>query len=216
MDKFNEEVLCLKHDGSLDDGFEIVVQPRSLESWRDFAPEFGRALLDLRSQGFRAWNNSHCGLHVHTSKIAYDGVSHVTRFGLLFARNEEPWIKISGRDTRTEGHNYASFSSLRRGGVANKAKGLYPTAHEDAVNLFSSGQPTTESRIYRPSLAGSGRTIAAIEFQHAAIEYTRNLTARDVAAGYLRWSEFTRYIAEHEYPQAQFVLGGGRFEKVSS
>ncbi len=216
MHQFDESILCLKYDGSLMDGFEIVVHPRSLASWHEFAPRFGDALMDLRRKGFQAWSDAHCGLHIHSSKAGYDGVAHVTRFGMLFARNEEEWIRVAGRDTRNNACNYASFSALRQGGVGNKAKGLYPTGHTDAVNLHSSGQPTTETRIWRPSLAGSGRVISSIEFVHAAIEYTRTMTARDVAAGSIRWDQFVQYIKEHEYPQAQFVLGGGRFEKVSS
>ena len=213
---FDASILCLKHDGSLYNGFEIVTQPRSLESWRNFAPEFGTALLELRRRGFRSWNNNHCGLHIHASNIAFDGASHLTRFGLLFSRNEEGWISVAGRDTRNNGCNYASFDGLRRGGVANKAKGLYPTEHTDAVNLNTHYQPTVEVRIWRPSLAGSGRVMSSIEFVHAAIEYTRSITSHDIGAGALRWTEFVKYIAEHDYPQAQFVLGGGRFEKVNS
>ena len=206
-ERFNPDVLTLKHDGSLYNGFEIVVQPRSLASWRDFAPEFGDSLLWLRKQGARAWSNDRCGLHIHASKVAYDGPSHVARFGMLFARNEEGWVKVARRRA-----SYASFSELRSGGVLNKAQGKARTGHADAVNLNSSGQPTTETRIWRPSLAGSGRVIAALEFVDAAIAFTRLMTVRDVRLGALEWPNFAQYVDEHEYPQAQFVLAGGKYE----
>ena len=206
-EKFNPDVLTLKHDGSLYNGFEIVVQPRSLASWREFAPEFGNALLWLREAGCRAWSNDRCGLHIHASKVAYDGPSHVARFGMLYARNEFGWVKIAHRRA-----SYASFSELRSGGILNKAQGKVGTGHADAVNLNSYGQPTTEIRIWRPSLAGSGRVIAALEFVDASIAFTRLMTVRDVRLGALEWPNFVQYVNEHEYPLAQFVLGGGKFE----
>jgi hypothetical protein len=210
-EKFNTNTLTLKYDSSLYDGFEIVCQPRSLASWREFAPEFGSALLWLRSQGFRSWSNDSCGLHVHASKVAYNGPAHVARYGMLFSRNEEQWVRIAGRRS-----SYASFSELREGGIMRKARGVCRPGHFDAVSLNSNGQPTTETRIWRPSLAGAGRVLTAVEFGHAAIEYTRLMTSRDVSMGALNWNHFVQYMNEHEYPSAQFVLGGGKFELTES
>ena len=214
MAKFDESILCLKEDSSLNDGFEIVTMPRSLASWREFSPVFGEALLGIRERGMRSWSASNAGLHIHASKIAFNGPSHVARFGLLFTQNEENWVHVAKRRS----NNYASFDQMRDHGVVKSAKCQGGTSHFDAVNLDTADQPTVEVRIWRGSLAGAGRVIASIEFVAAAIEYTRDMTANDVLNGSLEWYKFAEFIKSNDYSQAQFVIDGGFYEasKVDS
>jgi len=208
---FDESVLYLKDDGSLSDGFEIVTHPRSLDSWQQFAPSFGAALSRLGANGARAWSESSCGLHVHVSRVAFSGPSHVSRFALLYARNEDGFVSVARRTS-----HYASFNSLRGGrGVVTKCARAEYASHSDAVNL--SWPHTVEVRIWRPSLA-VGRVLASIEFVHASMEYTRGLTSNDVLGGALGWFEFARYVRANAatYPHAVRVLDGGTFEMVEA
>jgi len=208
---FDSSVLYLKEDGSLSRGFEIVTHPRSLDSWQQFAPSFGAALSRLGAAGARAWSESSCGLHVHVSRVAFSGPSHVSRFALLYARNETGFVNVARRSS-----GYASFSSLRGGaGVVTKCARSEYASHSDAVNL---GWPqTVEVRIWRPSLA-VGRVLASVEFVHASMQYTRGLNSRDVVAGALEWDEFARYVRDNAatYPHAVRVLDGGTFEMVGA
>ena len=208
---YDDNDLYLKADGSLSNGFEIVTQPRSLESWRKFAliqPEvetFGSSLLSLRNRGVRSWDNDNCGLHIHISRIAFNGRPHLARFALLFGQNAPDWVRVAGRQS-----GYASFNGLRDGGLVKKAR-LGAGSHSDAVNF--SGRETVEVRIWRPSLMVE-RVVACIEFSHAAVEYTRNLTVADVSNGALDWRPFSKYVLSNNYPLAQRVLGGETFRTV--
>lgn len=66
----DEEKIYCKHDGSLNDGFEIVSHPMSLDyhinnmNWREI---FEKSI----EMGYRSHNTSTCGLHVHCSREAF-------------------------------------------------------------------------------------------------------------------------------------------------
>lgn len=66
----NSEHLYCKHDGSIDDGFEMVSHPASLYyhiSGIDWLEIFNRAI----QMGYRSHNTSTCGLHIHVSRSAF-------------------------------------------------------------------------------------------------------------------------------------------------
>lgn len=55
-----------KHDGSLEDGFEVVTHPHTWEEfnklpWRDI-------LQDISDCGYDSHNNTRCGLHIHVDR----------------------------------------------------------------------------------------------------------------------------------------------------
>ena len=193
----------LKYDGSLNNGFEIVSHPRSLDSWREFAPEFGEVLREQASVGVRAWNTTTAGLHVHVSRVAFDGVSHVSRFALLFANNDVEFERVASRVS-----DYASFVLLRHRGVVKKCAGKSYPNHADAINL--SWPQTVEVRIFRPSLS-INRVIGSIEIVASALEYTRNLTIKDINLGALTFERYESWVHGHDYPLASRIIGGERF-----
>jgi len=200
--RLGQENLYLKSDGSLSYGFEIVSHPRDLQSWRTFSDQFGELLLELSDMGMRAWGHNSCGLHVHVSRAGFKSQAHQARFSMLFAQNQQAWIKVAKRSS-----GYASFPSFRNGGVIHKVKFPGMAGHSDAINLGNTH--TIEVRIFRPSLA-IGRVLAALEFVHAAVEYTRHRNVADTTID-LSWGQFGRYIIQNDYPHAERVLAGGRF-----
>jgi len=59
-----------KHDGSLDDGFEIVTHPMSLEYQLHEMP-WDEVLHEAVAQGYLSHQAGTCGLHVHVSRKAF-------------------------------------------------------------------------------------------------------------------------------------------------
>lgn len=65
----NGEKLYIKHDGSIDDGFELVTHPMDLKNhttvmpWRDI-------LSKAVSLGYRSHQTTTCGLHIHCDRKA--------------------------------------------------------------------------------------------------------------------------------------------------
>jgi hypothetical protein len=97
--QYNRGLFYLKADGSLDHGFEIVTHPMSLAFVQNRANSLWTTMNALRRNGFRSWQTSTCGLHIHMSRNAFKGDSHEQKF-LYFLYNEEntdALVKFAGR-----------------------------------------------------------------------------------------------------------------------
>jgi hypothetical protein len=189
------ERIYLKEDGSLSDGFEIVTHPHSLNEYQqnfDWS-----ALSQLRRLGFRSWDTSTCGLHVHVSRTAFGIVgsrrditkvqAHELRFMKLIYDNNRQISRLAGRTS-----SYATFDD--KGRLVQKVKhGHQENGRYAAVN--SENSETLEVRVFRGSLKPE-RVLMALELVQAAVEYTRDLhvSASNKA---LSWMMFTRYVADN-------------------
>lgn len=207
----------LKNDASLDEGFEIVTHPHTLENYQK---EFDWSFLDrLKSDGYRSWNTGSCGLHVHVSRTAFGGddpwkmgtpmhqrsrlllrrQSHELRFMKLIYDNQRQVERIAGR---TSAH-YANFAD--KGHLVAKVKyGHQENGRMSAVNTENS--ETIEIRVFKGSLRKE-RVLSAIEFVQASVEYTRDIkvTSKNHA---LSWLKFTGYVGSNaeQYPNLVTIM----------
>ncbi len=151
----NSEHLYCKHDGSLDDGFEMVSHPASLYyhiSGIDWLEILNRAV----QMGYRSHNTSTCGLHIHVSRSAFG--STVEEQEIVIARIvhfvEKHWweiVKFSRRTEQNLNHwaaRYATISAEVQDTYKKaKSKGL---GRYVAVNLEN--YHTIEFRLFRGTL----------------------------------------------------------------
>ena len=100
----NGEYLYIKHDGSLDDGLELVTHPMSLEFQLQQMPweALCRKAVSLGYQSHRAHT---CGLHVHVSRRAFgeqewEQDRALARVLYFFERHWEEMLKFSRRTSR--------------------------------------------------------------------------------------------------------------------
>jgi len=198
----------LKSDGSLSNGFEIVTHPHSLDEIQNKFP--WEMLEDLREDGFRSWNTTTCGLHVHVSRTAFNASSysqretHQIKFLKLIYDNERQVKRLAGRSS-----NYATFGD--KGKVVPKVKmGNQTDGRYSAVNVEN--DQTLEVRVFRGSLRKE-RVLSSVEFVHAAVEYTRNLKVAGNGKP-LSWVKFVSYIAQQSdmYPNL-FLIMNELFDK---
>ena len=172
----------MKEDGSLENGFEIVTHPHSLEEFQSKVD--WKFLADLRYEGFRSWDTSSCGLHVHISRKAFKDENHLVRFTKLIYDNKNAVRSIAGRSS-----DYARFNDEKK--LIGKIKGgIDADGHCSAVNVEN--EHTVEVRVFRGSL-NKTRILSAIEFCHAAVEHTRNMkvTPKDRP---FAWTKFMSFV----------------------
>ena len=201
----------LKEDGSLTQGFEIVTHPHSLAAMQNDFP--WNMLEELRKDGFRSWNTTTCGLHVHVSRTAFKSSTnqqrdtHQIKFMKLIYDNELQVKRLAGRTS-----SYASFDD--KGNVIPKVKsGHQSNGRRSAVNIENID--TIEVRIFRGSLRKE-RVLSAVEFVHAAVEYTRNLKISDSDKS-LSWVKFVGYISDkHKVYPNLFLVMNEIFDKDSN
>jgi len=189
------ERIYLKEDGSLRQGFEIVTHPHSLDEYQQHFD--WDALTKLRRLGFRSWDTSTCGLHVHVSRTAFGFAhkrsdivkvqAHELRFMKLIYDNDRQISRLAGRTS-----SYATFQD--KGSLVQKVKyGHQENGRYAAIN--SENSETLEVRVFRGSLKPQ-RVLMALELVQCAVEYTRDLhvSASNKA---LSWMMFTRYVADN-------------------
>ena len=153
----NEERIYCKHDGSINDGFEMVSHPMTLDyhtnnmNWLDV---FEKAT----QMEYRSHNTSTCGLHIHCSRSAFgkDFEQQEQAIGRVVFFVEKHWnelVKFSRRTLDNLNHwaaRYATISSTTEETykkAKDKRMGRYT-----AINLETNCATTIEFRLFRGTL----------------------------------------------------------------
>jgi hypothetical protein len=180
-----DDLVYLKGDGSLNDGFEIVTHPMT----HDWAMEkFPWEMIEkLRRSGYRSWDTDTCGLHVHASRTSFVDRSHLWKWTYLINKNNKECIELAGRNS-----HYAQFYGVKPTSdiVLQKES---PRERYVAINLNPTH--TVEVRIFRGSLRVP-RVKTALDFMQSTIEFANKLTIKDASAGNT-WGMFKDYVGEH-------------------
>ena len=150
----DSECIYCKHDGSINDGFEIVSHPMTLDyhinmmNWEEI---FERAV----NMGYRSHQTSTCGFHIHVNRNAF-GKTYVEQeecISRIIYMVENYWNELVRFSRRTEA-NLNRWAS--RYGIMTTARDTYKSAKDRclgryvAVNLENNF--TIEFRIFRGTL----------------------------------------------------------------
>jgi hypothetical protein len=217
------DLAYLKHDGSLNSGFEIVTHPMSHEFFKNEASDFFAVIEGLRSRhGIRvkSWDTRTCGLHIHISRTGFNGGSHMHRFlnlvysnpdfySTLAGRTSDQWAKFTDiwqREYKRDSNGERLWSEDNGYEITDKRTFMHklqPDRNSDRYSAVNTNnRETLEMRIFRGSV--NGDTIKAqIDLAHASVEYTRTLTVQDVRNGALSADLFMWYVFQNEalYPE---------------
>lgn len=98
------DLLYCKHDGSLDDGFELVTHPMSPEFHMRNMP-WAEILRKAIEMGYTSHQAGTCGLHVHVNRNAFGPVEPyqdvvIARILYFFEKHWEELLKFSRRTQR--------------------------------------------------------------------------------------------------------------------
>jgi hypothetical protein len=182
-----DELLYLKGDGSLNDGFEIVTHPMT----HDWAMEkFPWEMIEkLRRAGYRSWDTDTCGLHVHASRTSFVDRSHLWKWTYLINKNNKECIELAGRNS-----HYAQFYGVKPTSDIVLKKAM-PRERYVAINL--NPKHTVEVRIFKGSLR-IPRVKTALDFMQSTIEFANKLTIKEASVGNT-WGMYRDYVGEHSH-----------------
>lgn len=175
-------------DGSLNNGLELVTEPMSGDYIRtelDLSP-----LEKLRERGWRSWDTTTCGLHVHISRAGFASDVHTFAFAAFIYRNSAQMIKLAGRNSE----QYATFRESERPALALDVKKRADYSRRYVAVNFQP-EHTVECRFFRGSL-NAARVRSALELVSGVVEYSRALTIRELNEGALEWSKFVEYLKQ--------------------
>ena len=213
----DKELAYLKHDGSLNCGFEVVTHPMSHDFYKNEAQEFFDVIEGLRTNDpykVKSWDTKTCGLHIHISRSGFNGGPHMHRFLNLVYSNQKFYEALAGRSS----DQWAKFTDIiqedwirdAEGNRVQNDRGTWMTKttrtfknkidsnrgsdRYSAVN--TQNRETLEMRIFRGTV--NGDTIKAhLDLAHASVEYTRNMSVKDIREGSLKGFAFCWYIMQN-------------------
>mgnify|MGYP001133116475 CR=1 FL=1 len=150
-----EERIYCKHDGSLEEGFEIVTHPMSLTYQLRQMPweQICKGAVDL---GYTSHQAGTCGLHVHVSRLAFGETEEqqdtaIARVLYFFEKHWEELLKFSRR-TQHQLDQWASRYGYKEQPmeILDHAKKGYHGGRYTCVNLTN--RDTIEFRMFRGTL----------------------------------------------------------------
>lgn len=188
-----------ERDGSLQNGFEVITQPMSLQKIRE---TFG--FLNQRNLvgGLKSHDTTTCGLHIHVSRQGLSSLQ-IAKMVCFVNDPDNKWmIEAVARRYST---GYCTIREKRMG-TAHMSADRY-----EAINLTN--RKTIEFRIFKGSLKYDA-VVAAAEFVHALVEFTKpsESSLKSInASGFLNFVQkkmpkecatFLRYLGERSKSSA--------------
>lgn len=193
-------VYC-KHDGSLDDGFEIVTHPMTLNYHRREMP-WKHVLDELVDMGYLSHKANTCGLHVHVNRTAFGDTpaeqdACIARILYFFEKHWEELLKFS---RRTE---YQLSRWAARYGYKEQPKDILDHAKKGTqggryvcINLENAN--TIEFRMFRGTLK-LNTIIATLQLVDKVCDAAISLSNEEMKS--LSWTTFVSECSEPELVQ---------------
>ena len=183
------------HDGSLDNGFEIITFPHTKEEFDKI--DWQTILQKIKDSGYLSHDIGTCGLHMHISRTIFPDDDSITRVIYFYEHYIQDILKISRRSkyqmndwAKTYGYGDKTFQQLRDADVLNRYNYGDHCDRYHAVNLTNSN--TIEFRLMRGTIKYSTFK-ATIDFLWTVANNAVKMTNDDVTnpANYLKGIEPT-------------------------
>ena len=193
------EHIYIKSDGSIDDSFEIVSHPMTLDYHMN-TMDWESILYEAVEMDYKSHDTSTCGLHIHVNRDAFgsnqlEQEKIISRI-LFFV--EKHWNEIFRFSRRTE-NNMNRWSC--RLGMEKSGKEILDKAKDCgnryvAVNLRN--YSTVEFRLFRGTLRYN-TFIATLQFVSEICRVALTMSEEEIDG--MSWSEFVRSVRYDELIQ---------------
>ena len=192
-----------KHDGSLDEGFEIVSHPATLEHHM-YSIDWEGALKELKELDYTSHDAGTCGIHVHMNRDGFGDTGEEQDLGIakLLYFFERHWDKIVKFSRRTPSQ-LDQWASRYLSGTPECPEDILDYAKNDmsryrCVNLCN--YSTVELRVFRGSLVYE-TFMATLQFANLMydiaelpLEDVMDITWNDFKEMGSKYEEFTSYM----------------------
>lgn len=181
-----------KEDCTIHHGFEMVTHPMDLAYVQNHTTGWSNVLGDMRKAGWRAWDSSNCGFHIHLEKKSFINPKHELKFIYFIFKNKINMIKFAGRNSTYARFDLESFINVNHDTWYNNKPNLMeivkgvqkngryvpsPAERNLAVNRLPDN--THELRFFKPSLRYS-TVLSYFEFTHCLWAFTKDVTTEQV------------------------------------
>lgn len=195
----HHEYMYIKHDGSLENGFECVTHPMTLEYHTNHVP-WEEILETAVSLGYLSHCSDSCGMHVHISRKALGNTyeeEECTIAKILYFY-EKFWDEILKFSRRTE-FQVQRWARRYGGGIINPKETLKHAKNSHmgryaAVNLENDN--TIEMRIFRGTLKYN-TFIATLQMVDEICKVAISLSDEFIQR--MTWLDFVKQIPNDKY-----------------
>ena len=197
----DSELVYTKHDGSLNDGFEIVTHPMTLSFHENKMP-WAEIMETAKEMGYTSHQAGTCGLHVHINRTTFGATESeqeaaIARVLYFFEKFWDELLKFSRRTQRQLDRWAARYGYKEQPkDILDHAKGNNHAGRYTAVNLTN--RDTVEFRMFRGTLKYN-TLIATLELLDNICEMAVYLTDKDVQG--LSWTSFAAGCTQPELVQ---------------
>lgn len=110
---FADEELFFERDGSLNNGFEIISQPHTIEAFWLRKDSWSNMLRELRNGGYHSHDAQTCGLHIHVSKSFFGETERKQNYNIakIYKFYDEFWPDIQ-RASRRKDTDFCSKNGM--------------------------------------------------------------------------------------------------------
>lgn len=196
-----EEHIYCKHDGSLDDGFEIVTHPMTLDYHTNQMPWPG-ILHEAIAMGYTSHQAKTCGLHIHVNRNTFGATEQeqdapIARVLYFFEKHWEELLKFSRR-TEYQLKRWAARYGYKDQPkeILDHAKKGYGGGRYTCVNLTN--YDTVEFRMFRGTLK-LNTLIATLQLVNQICDVAISLSDEEMTA--LSWTSFVEMVHQPELIQ---------------
>ena len=202
----SEENLYAKHDGSLEDGLELVSHPMTLDYHKNGMP-WAAVLGQAIRQGYQSHKTRTCGLHVHISRAAFGETAAqqdaaIARLLFFFEKHWNELLLFSRRTPKQLEHWAARYGYKERPrDILDHAKKGGNSGRYSCINLQNI--ETIEVRIFRGTLKYN-TLIATLELLDRLCDLAIYCSDEEVKA--IPWSSFVAGIPADTCPELVLYL----------
>lgn len=196
---FGEERVYIKHDGSLEDGLEVVTHPMTLDYHMNHMP-WAEMLEKARELGYKSHQARTCGLHIHVGRDCLGDTDKerdevIARILFFFEKHWDELLKASRRTIRQLeqwANRYGYQEEPRR--ILDTAKKSFSGIRYTAVNLTN--QATIEFRWMRGTMRHSS-LVAALQLVNRIVDCAICLSDEEMKQ--MSWTTFVSGCTQ--YPE---------------
>ena len=192
-----EHIYC-KHDGSLDEGFEIVTHPMTLDYHLNEMP-WESMLRKIRSLGYVSHQAGTCGLHIHVNRSSlgetYDIQEEtIARILYFFEKHWDELLKFSRRSVRQLERWAARYGYKEKPKeILDHAKSGGNNGRYSCINLQNCA--TVEFRMFRGTLK-LNTIIATLQLVNRVCDVAFSMSDEEIKN--MSWTTFVSGCTEPE------------------
>lgn len=165
------------HDGSLEEGFEIITQPATIDYHCSIEDKYRKMFSTLISNGYQSHNTSTCGIHIHFNRNYYaDNENlYITRLLYLLEKFWDEIVIFSRRAPRRLERYSKKVDCSSRTYINRYNKSGNHEGHYYALNITN--ENTIEFRVFRGTL-NIESFMAILDFVNTIVRKAKECSTR--------------------------------------